>query len=417
MQQTLGGFKDSYNRLSKSSPHFIGSLETLISKKITSSDLILGDLPSCLKLRNRSDFVNLNDWHDYLSIEDENGLTAREIYLRVLLVYAVSDQGADIPGVREFLNEFISECYKDDRRIFHEMQKIGDSIIIKHAANAAENVFDSRSQKWAMIGNRKASRYSVFTVDSVNGTPSANWYVNSRLAPPLSLPFQIKGGLTALLSETNNLVEARNQIRQDVVHGLFYTIGDKALHLYLKWVFGTLRLFPNNKGMPLENVPVPMDQRIGIVLMRCGFMDEFCNLIHSHRAGKYLLSNQGVGRFIRDLNDVGESDRVFLRVTDFRRHGRVVEPVKSIIHQFTPRYYLDNVFKKSIDPQIAINCVLSLRSLATEEDYYSFEFDDAMMHIADYCHDINPDCLNCPINDTCQANNVIERSLLKNYYT
>ena len=75
MQQTLGGFKDSYNRLSKSSPHFIGSLETLISKKITSSDLILGDLPSCLKLRNRSDFVNLNDWHDYLSIEDENGLT------------------------------------------------------------------------------------------------------------------------------------------------------------------------------------------------------------------------------------------------------------------------------------------------------------------------------------------------------
>jgi len=416
MQQTLGGYEDSYSRLRQISPHFIESLETLISKKTTSSDLILHDLPSCLNLRNRKDFDNLNDWHDYLSIEDKNGLTAREVYLRVLLVYAVSDQGADIPGVRDFLNEFITSCYSDNKRIFHEIQKIGDSIIIKHAANTAENVFNRRSEDWAKIGNRKASRYSVFTVDSVNGKPSANWYVNSRISPPLSLPFQIEGGLTALLSQINNLVQARNQIRQDVVHGLFYTIGDKALHLYLKWVFGTLRLFPKEIGIPLDYIPVPMDQRIGIVLMRCGFMDEFCNLDSCHQAGKYLLSKPG-GSAVRDLETIDMSDRIFLRVTDFRKNGRLVEPSKSILQPFVPKYYLDNVLKKSIDPQIAINCILILRKLATKEDYYTFEFDDAMMHVANFCHDINPDCLSCPISSTCQANNVLERSTLKKYYT
>ena len=207
----------------------------------------IDDLPECLNLKSKIIFHSDREWQEYLDSDSGNGITTREMYLRVLLVYAVSDQGADIPGVRLFMNHFIKECYSKGVRLFEARPMMGDPVMIRIAFEGANIAFEKRSETWAREGKRNASTYSVFTVDGIPGKPSANWYVNSRIAPALSIAHQVEGGLTEILSNHSNpqfqksWETVKKTIRQDVVHGLFQAIGDKAIHLYMKWVFGTFR--------------------------------------------------------------------------------------------------------------------------------------------------------------------------------
>ena len=118
MQRRLPGQPYSIELFRDIAPNFSNSLERLNQLDIVSPDPI--DLPSCLNLRTSNSFDDQKEWNEYLSSIHEKGITVRELYLRVLLVYAVSDQGADIPGVRLFMNYFISECYSNGRFLFHE---------------------------------------------------------------------------------------------------------------------------------------------------------------------------------------------------------------------------------------------------------------------------------------------------------
>jgi len=392
-------------------PNFFNCIKRLNDLEIESPDPIT--LPDCLNLHSRQFFDSQNEWEIYLSSEHQKGVTVRELYLRVLLVYAVSDQGADIPGVRLFMNHFISECYSQDRLLFHEQQIVGDSIIIKAADEGAKIAFQKRSEIWAQTGKRSASTYSVFTVDNVRGKPSANWYVNSRIAPPLSLPFQIKGGLTSLLTNVTNRDEVKDVVRQDTIHGLFYAIGDKALDLYVKWIYGTFGFFIGIGGLKPRDVPVPMDQRIGKVLMRCGFMDELFNLKNCINDGRFLL--KGPGKSGAELFEGRPpKERVFLRVTDFRRHGRVRhEGLILVLNQ----YRSSAISGRILPPQITINTILQMLNSTSSIDILPHKFDDLLMHVATWCHDREPDCEHCPIQNQCQANTDPEKSFLKEYYT
>lgn len=411
MQSRLPGQPYSIELFREIAPNFSNCLEHLNRIDILSPDPI--DLPSCLNLQTPKSFENQKAWDEYLSSMHERGITVRELYLRVLLVYAVSDQGADIPGVRLFMDFFITECYTKGKFLFHEQQIIGDQVIIKAAYDGAELAFKERSELWAQTGKRSASTYSVFTVDSVRGKPSANWYVNSRIAPPLSLPFQIEGGLKSLLSHCKNRDEVKEVLRQDTLHGLFYAIGDKALDLYVKWIYGTFGLFNGLGGVDSTNVPVPMDQRIGKVLMRIGFMDELFDMRECISDGRFLLKGPGKGK--AELID-GEPppERVFLRVTDFRRHGRIRnEELAAVLN-----HYRSPVFSgKILPPQVALNTILELFRATSEVSILPHQFDDLLMHVAEFCHDRNPDCTTCPLQYQCQANVIGDKSFLKEYYT
>lgn len=411
MQSRLPGQPYSIELFREIAPNFSNCLERLNQLDIVSPDPI--DLPSCLNLLTPNSFENQEAWEEYLTSVHEKGITVRELYLRVLLVYAVSDQGADIPGVRLFMNYFITECYSQGKFLFHEQQIIGDHVIIKAAYDGAEIAFKERSEIWAQTGKRSASTYSVFTVDNVRGKPSANWYVNSRIAPPLSLPFQIEGGLTSLFSYCKNRDDVKEVLRQDTLHGLFYAIGDKALDLYVKWVYGTFGFFKGIGGVASTNVPVPMDQRIGKVLMRIGFMDELFGMKECIIDGRFLLKGPGKGR-AELINGEPPSERVFLRVTDFRRHGRIRnEELVPVLNHYRP-----SVFKgKTLPPQVALNVILELFRSTTNISILPHQLDDLLMHVAEYCHDRKPDCDNCPLKNDCQANVNNERSFLKEYYT
>jgi hypothetical protein len=411
MQSRLPGQPYSLELFKELAPNFSNCLGRLSELGIDSPEPI--DLPSCLNLQTPKFFKTKEGWLNYLSSTHVDGITVRELYLRVLLVYAVSDQGADIPGVRLFMNYFISQCYSQGKFLFHEQQIIGDQLIIKAADEGAKLAFKERSEIWAQTGKRSASTYSVFTVDSVRGKPSANWYVNSRIAPPLSIPFQISGGLTSLLLNCKNRDEVKEVLRQDTLHGLFYAIGDKALDLYVKWIYGTFGLFIGIGGMAPRDVPVPMDQRIGKVLMRCGFMDELFDLKKCILDGRFLLKGPGKGK--ADLVDGNPpQDRVFLRVTDFRRHGRIRDD------ELVPvlNHYRSSVFSgKTLPPQIAINTILELFRATSSISILPHQFDDLLMHVAEFCHDREPDCEKCPLRNQCQANKISEKSFLKEYYT
>ena len=171
MQSRLPGQPYSIELFREIAPNFSNCLQCLNQIDIVSPDPI--DLPSCLNLRTPNSFGSQKVWNEYLSSMHEKGITVRELYLRVLLVYAVSDQGADIPGVRLFMNYFITECYSKSKFLFHEQQIIGDQVIIKAAHVGAEIAFRERSELWAQTGKRSASTYSVFTV-GLSSSPSGS---------------------------------------------------------------------------------------------------------------------------------------------------------------------------------------------------------------------------------------------------
>ena len=412
MQTKLPGAPLSLEFIRERAPHFSNVLSRLHELEIESPDPV--DLPECLGLKSRAEFSSQNHWSEYLSSEHQHGLSVREIYLRVLLVYAVSDQGADIPGVRLFMDNFISKCYEAKRNLFHERQLIGDHLIIDAAYNGAEVAFNERSEKWSKQGKRSASTYSVFTVDSVRGKPSANWYVNSRIAPPLSLPHLVNGGLTTLLSNCKKRDDVKENIRQNTKHGLFYSIGDKALDLFGKWIFGTFNLFDEKDGISKTDIAIPMDQRIGKVLMRCGFMDELYNLDNCVESGKFLFDDQNRNNSAKLVNDRAPLSRTFLRVTEFRKHGRIGDKeISEVLNHYRSKEFRGKI----LPPQIAINSILELFRRTSDVSILPHQLDDLLMNIASFCHDRNPDCNLCPIQNQCQANVDKGMSFLKNYYT
>ena len=398
-------------------PHFTSVLEALNERKFNSPDPI-DDLPECLNLKSKNTFDSDQEWQQYLDSDVGNGVTTREIYLRVLLAYAVSDQGADIPGVRLFMNHFIKECYSNGVRLFETRPRMGDPVMIRIAFEGANLAFKKRSDIWGREGKRNASTYSVFTVDGIPGKPSANWYVNSRIAPALSIAHQVEGGLTEILSNHANpqfqksWETVKKTIRQDAVHGLFQAIGDKAIHLYMKWVYGTFKLIPTDVAIPPDELPIPMDQRIGKVLMRSGFMDEFYGMEESIQSGKFLFTRPGGTPANLDSGSPRD-DRTFLRVTNFRNYGEISDD--EILRLLKVHY--PNTRIRSIKPQTALVCLLKMMQYNRENSLEVHELDDAMMGVANHCHDRNPDCASCPISDKCQANNAVGKSYLKKYYT
>jgi len=398
-------------------PHFTSVLDLLSGLQVNTPDPI-DDLPECLNLKSRNAFDSENEWQHYLNSDIGNGVTTRELYLRVLLVYAVSDQGADIDGVRLFMRYFIKECYAKGVRLFENRPRMGDPVMIRIAFKGAKLAFKQRSEIWGKEGRRNASTYSVFTVDGIPGKPSANWYVNSRIAPALSIAHQVEGGLTEILSNHGNpqfqksWESIKKTIRQDAMHGLFQAIGDKAIHLYMKWVFGTFKLIPTDVAIPADELPIPMDQRIGKVLMRSGFMDELYSMEESIRSGKFLYTRPGGSPAKLDLESPPD-DRTFLRVTNFRGYGVIVND--EILRLLKEQY--PNPRVRTIRPQTALICLLKMMKSEYGDSLEIHELDDAMMNVANHCHDWDPDCSSCPISKQCQANNAIGKSYLKKYYT
>ena len=166
-----------------------------------------------------------------------------------------------------------------------------------------------------------------------------------------------------------------------------------------------------------------MDQRIGRVMMRCGFMEEFFDtriLVEKGLKRKppmFVFNDRDVRNIELQSSSSGLLDtELFLWVREFRRKGRVPDGVAlDWCKKVWSKFYGGRA--PPMDPQTVVQ--LLCKSITHENKImFSAELDDFFFDLAeDYCHDKNPRCGECPINDSCLANTVNGMDVLKKYIT
>ena len=423
----------SWEKIGSFAPHTKSVFEFAQAQDIDIVSRI--NIPDCLNLPT----INPQSENWQRNLDDGNQLnpsiTNREVILRYLLAKAIVDQGSDTPGIQMWFEIVVNESYKRGIQFIHDpthfVERYSEILSIAHLAGL--DVTEERAEKWADAQpNRKAGVYTPFNVDGQRGGKYTHWFTSSRLFPALLASYSIDGGLTQIVFGEGPLDErpldmARKRLRNDHKYGLGYCIGDKAADLFVKWSIGCLNLTPPEMRdwQPTETV-IPMDQRIGRVMMRCGFMEEFFDTeLHVRKyldgAGEPMFANnEGVA-----LPETGLPDgELFLWVRQFRRRGRTShrgsEKTRSDAHGWCRDAWKENYEAKIpvMDPQTVVQVLCKAITEHNGKLFSSAHLDDFFFDLAeDYCHDKNPKCNQCTVSSLCLANNIEDMHVLKKYIT
>lgn len=413
----------SWSDLGKIAPHTKNVFEAL--SKLPASPVI-DEIPKYLgivdcRLDNQAWSIEMD------RVDEVSGTSNRELLLRYLLTRAIVDQGSDIEGVEIWHSKLLEDCYSAGFRVLHEPSSFVQNYqeIIEFGAKARDHVVATRAKIWASQkepGKRSVNSYTPFNVDGYRGSKQTHWFISGRLFPALMLATSYPGGLLQLcfknmVSETP--LQMSRRIRNDKVYGLGYCIGDKACDLFCKWAIGTYRLTVgiSSAWMPADS-PIPMDQRIGRLMIRTGFMDEFfgvSRMMSKSRFGFLPTDNQ-----LRPAegSSLIPSGRWFLKVKDFRRNAKVQKSLTS--EWLEQEWRVSGATGKcpKFGPQEVVNilCKSMNRELGTEVT--SVEIDDQFMRLGgNICTDDNPKCQDCDLRELCQANTDLSQINLKSCYT
>ena len=343
--------------------------------------------------------------------ERDGGCTRRELILRFLLLCAVLDQGPDIVGVRKLLTEVVNGFYDNEIRIFHtpleffkEMDVSVDKIWKSH-----EEIKMLRQDEWARINQSTTGKYNLF----MDGAKQTLSYAIFRWGTPLALPYLLvrkseeskqKTALIDYLEISDSAEQMSQRIKDDPIYGLGKAIGDKACHLFAKWMVSTFSLTRRtDKGWGRYSYEVPYDSNAGRVLWRTGY---FLNLCNKQDYEKNQVIQPGAGKgglaYIRVTNIRGMNVRSELPDEVLEAYHKIcIDHLKT--HKRGP---------KKIEVQRLQHAflLLSQKSIA--------EFDDGLIYIGkQYCHNHeNPNCHACPLKKQCVGFNE-RKDLIKGYRT
>lgn len=381
---------------------------------------VLGVIPSSLSVPVPS--VSLS-WTNILESDAGGGMRIREVLLRWLLTRAIVDQGSDIDGVNMWHQGVVDNCYSRGIQFLHDpsqaLSRYPEFIAI--ATVERDRVIKARKDVWASGGtNRRANAYNVFNVDGQRAFHKhTHAFVAGRMLPGLLSSLVVKGGLTELVfgrAQHETPREMARRIRTDSTVGLGACIGDKACDLFAKWAVGTFNLAA---GLEIPwsraDCPLPMDQRVGRVLMRCGFMDEFFGVV-----AVASVKSQGFtppGKMSRpSLGDPLPSGPWHLMVKDFRRHSSVKDKgAVTWLIAVGDSAGISN--PKKWQPQDVLSAICRSFNASNSADISPVELDDYLMDLATVCTDESPDCSSCGLASCCQANNDSSMVELKKYKT
>ncbi len=343
--------------------------------------------------------------------ERDGGCTRRELLLRALLLNAVLDQGPDIAGVRDLMVRSINKFYEDEIRIFHTPLDFFKEInvAVNEIWSAHERVKAARAAQWAEENQSTASKYNLY----MDNTKQTLNYAVFRWGVPLALPYLLSQSSdelrrpTALLDYMESYPSAEEMSRGVKDHELFglgKAIGDKACHLFAKWMVSTFNLSRINESSWGEySYEVPFDSNAGRVLWRTGYLLALSD-IEAYRKAQVVQPAAGKG------------GTDYIRVTNLRGmavSGQVDEEVRNAYkvlcvghlrsHKNAPR---------KIEIQRFQHPILYLNKQRVSD------FDDGLIEIGrNYCYNHeNPDCAGCPINQHCQGYQS-DRSLITGYRT
>jgi len=241
----------------------------------------------------------------------DGNCTRRELITRFLLLNAVLDQGPDTEGVRQLLCDTINYLYRHEIRILHTpldfFKELG--IIITEIDNVHDIVKKLRAKKWARNNNSTALKYNLF-MD--NTTQTLNYAV-FRWGVPLSVPLILENDYKSKDDDINpelllDYLEDDNdaewpssaeimskKIKQHKRYGLGKAIGDKAAHLFAKWIVHTFNLTRKRDiTWGKYSFEVPFDSNAGRVLFRTGYLLNWAD-IDDYKKSNVIQPNQGKG--------------------------------------------------------------------------------------------------------------------------
>jgi len=406
-----------WGKLGAIAPHTKFLVET--AAKLPSRP-VLGEVPTSLGLPNVT--IGSSQWRILLDT-DAGGLTYRELLLRWLITRAVVDQGSDIKGVEMWHHGLVDDCYVAGLRFLHDpdqaLARYGEMVKIADAKRKV--VIGIRAPLWAAEDpGRTPGQYTPFNVDGMRGGKQAHWFLSARMMPALLTARLRSGGLTDLVfgsASKESPSDMARRLRNDPSEGLGWSMGDKACDLFAKWAIGTFHL---GEGLSIPwtpaDCPLPMDQRVGRVLMRCGFMDEFFGVVRIAGIQNNGLKPPSPAVKRPSTGDPLPSGAWHLTVMNFRRNSVVKD--KSVLDWLAGTATATGMTPpKKWRPQDVISALCRSYNASYSGGISPVEFDDFLMNTATPCSDNSPNCTSCPLTAKCQAHNVPQMVGLKQYYT
>lgn len=343
--------------------------------------------------------------------ERDGGCTRRELLTRALLLNAVLDQGPDIEGVRDLMVRLVNRFYEREVRIFHtpldffrEIHLTVDEIWNTHRRIKAE-----RSDRWAEENRSTPAKYNLY----MDNTKQTLNYAVFRWGVPLALPYLLSRGAdeagraTALVDYLEGYESAEKMstgLKDDEKFGLGKAIGDKACHLFAKWMVSTFRL--TRRGEPSwgeYSYEVPFDSNAGRVLWRTGYLLSLSDE-ESYRRASVVQRGAGKG------------GAHYLRVTNLR--GRpVTEPVDDSVGDLYRALCVEHWRSHKRAPQ-KIEIQRFQHPLLYRDGRMVSDFDDGLIEIGrNYCYNHDaPNCGECPIRRHCRGRRE-DRPLIADYRT
>jgi len=344
----------------------------------------------------------------------DGSCTRRELLLRYLLLNAVLDQGPDSEGVRLLLVRVTNDLYRRDVRFLQKPEEFFRElgIAVDQITDMHEVVKRLRAEDWAKANQTRPTRYNLF----LDNTRQVLNYAVFRWGTPLAVPLLLTKDakleadkptiLLRHLESWSSAEEMSRQLKDHPRYGLGKAIGNKAAHLFAKWIVHSYPLVTRtDKPWGPFGFEVPFDSNAGRVLFRTGFFTEWATL-------KEYESWQVIRR------NVGKGGKHYIRVTNIRGKPSLrAENDPDFVDVY--RNLCVNYLRPNRRPPRRVEIQrIPLAILLAGERFTPGELDDGLMYVGTrFCfnHD-QPLCSKCPVRHHCVGYES-QRSLILDYRT
>lgn len=342
--------------------------------------------------------------------------TGRELLSRYLLLCAVIDQGPDIVGVRRLLIDVTNSLYKKGVNFLHRPLSFFErlTVVIDEILKSHDSVKKARAAKWAKENHSSPGRYNLF----LENTKQVLNYTVFRWGVPLTLPLLLEedcgdeeGKHTLLLDYLESWPSAEamsHRIKDHERYGLGKAIGDKACHLFAKWVvssFHLTRIVDNAWGD--FSFEVPYDSNAGRVLWRTGFFLRWAS-------EKAFVEREVIQR------KSGKGGLDYIRVTNIRGMPALNRLPDGVMEKYGEVSVNHLKTHKKPPKKVEIQRIQHAYLLGDFErtGYGVADFDEGLIHLGTrFCFNHEaPLCDDCPIRNLCEGKKD-RRNLIENYRT
>ena len=327
----------------------------------------------------------------------DGSLTRREILSRFLLLSVVLDQGPDITGIRFMVLEVLNALYRQGIPVLHEPSTFfaNLSAVRRAIASAHDEAASRYGRLWAEVNQSNPEKYNLFTDNSrqILGYMMFRWGTPLALCITLQQDHPSPSPLLDYLESFPSAELMSQGLKDSRRYGLGKAIGDKACHLYAKWLCSSLRISRRtDTGWGDFSYEVPFDSNAGRVLWRTGF---FQVLASEDNYEKWDVLQPGAGK----------GKTTYIRVTNVRG-----KPVKTVmppeIIEANRAVSVDHFRTHKAAPhQVQIQRLPHAVMLLGSTDLGPADLDEGLIHIGtNYCFNTDsPRCTECPVKGHCQG--------------